>query len=89
MDCGPIVAVEWFDMPEGIRFLDLELETYETLVRMFGDMAEVLATSDAPWPALDVQWSGKKHTKAEFEAMKELEPDMEEDEIKLRFRAFG
>ena len=74
---------------EDIRFLDLELETYETLVRMFGDMAEVLATSDAPWPALDVQWLGKKHTKAEFEAMKVLEADMEEAEINLRYLAFG
>ena len=89
VDCGPIVAVEWFDVPEDVRFLDLELQTYEALVRMLGDMAEVLATSDEPLPTLDVEWSGKKHTKAEFEAMKELQPDMEEDEIKLRFRAFG
>ena len=35
-------------------------------------------------PVIDAQWSGKKHTDAEFEAMKELEAD-----ITLRFRAFG
>jgi hypothetical protein len=33
--------------------------------------------------------SGKKHTNAEFEAMKELKADMDEAEINLRFRAFG
>ena len=31
----------------------------------------------------------KKNTNAEFEAVKELKPDMDEAEINLRFRAFG
>ena len=56
---------------------------------MFADLAAHLATSDEPLVILDAQWSGRKHTRAEFQAMKELQPDMDEDEIKLRFRAFG
>ena len=89
VDCGPIVAVEWFDMAPDTRFMDLELQTYETLLKMFADQAAHLATSDEPLAILDAQWSGRKHTRAEFQAMKELQPDMDEDEIKLRFRAFG
>ncbi|MFQ5764145.1 MAG: formyltransferase family protein [Rhodospirillales bacterium] len=89
VDSGPIVAVEWFEVPAGAKFMDLELLTYETLLKMFADLAPHLAGIDEPLPVLDVQWSGKRHTKAEFEAMKELEPDMDEAEIKRRYRAFG
>ncbi len=89
VDCGPIVAVEWFEVPEGVKFMDLELRTYEILLKMFVDLAPHLATSDRPLDIIDIQWSGPKHTRAEVEAMKELEPDMDEDEIALRYRAFG
>ncbi len=89
VDCGPIVAAEWFVVPENARFMDLELKTYELLLKMFADRVSHLATSDDPLPVIDAQWSGKKHTDAEFEAMKELEADMDEAEINLRFRAFG
>ncbi|NQU61455.1 MAG: methionyl-tRNA formyltransferase [Rhodospirillales bacterium] len=89
VDCGPIVAVEWFVMPENIRFMDLELKTYEVLLKMFSSLAPHLATSDKPLPETDDQWSGPKRTNAQFEAMKELVADMDEAEVMLRFRAFG
>jgi len=89
VDCGAIVAAEWFVVPEKARFLDLEIKTYELLLQMFADLVPHLATSDKPLAVLDAQWSGKKHTNAEFEAMKEIKVDMEEAEISLRFRAFG
>jgi methionyl-tRNA formyltransferase len=89
VDCGPIVAAEWFVIPEKSRFLDLEIKTYELLLKIFADLVPHLATSDKPLPVIDAQWSGKKHTNAEFEAMKELKADMDEAEINLRFRAFG
>ena len=71
-------------VPEGARLMDLELKTYELLLKMFTDRVPHLAASDDPLPVIDAQWSGKKHTDAEFEAMKELEAN-----ITLRFRAFG
>lgn len=89
VDCGPIVAAEWFVMPENIRFTELELKTYEVLLKMFADLAPQLATSDKPLPTIDTQWSGVKRTNAQFEAMKELVADMDEAEVMLRFRAFG
>jgi hypothetical protein len=52
-------------------------------------MAPHFASSDDPLPVIDAQWSGARHTKAEFEAMKVLEADMDEAEINLRYRAFG
>jgi methionyl-tRNA formyltransferase len=89
VDCGPIVAVEWFVMPENPRFMELEIKTYELLLKIFADFASHFATSDDPLPVIDAQWSGSKHTKAEFEAKKELVADMDEAEINLRYRAFG
>ena len=89
VDCGSIVAVEWFVMPENPRFMELEIKTYELLLKIFADLAPHFATSNDPLPAIDAEWSGPKHTKAEFEAMKELEADMDEAEINLRYRAFG
>ena len=59
------------------------------LLKILADLVSHLGTSDTPLPAIDAQWSGTKHTNAEFEAMKELKPDMDEAEINLRFRAFG
>lgn len=89
VDCGAIVAAEWFVVPDKARFLDLEIKTYELLLKIFADLAPHLATSDKPLPAIDAQWSGTKHTNAEFEAMKEITADMDEAELNLRFRAFG
>ena len=89
VDCGTIVAAEWFAMPEKARFMELEIKTYELLLKIFADFAPHFATSDEPLAVIDAEWSGVKHTKAEFEAMKVLEADMEEAEINLRYLAFG
>jgi hypothetical protein len=55
VDCGPIVAAEWFVVPEGARFMDLELKTYELLLKMFADRVSHLAASDDPLPVIDAQ----------------------------------
>jgi methionyl-tRNA formyltransferase len=89
VDSGPIVAVEWFAMPENARFVDLELATYKVLLKMFSELAPKIAASDKPLPRIDVEWSGKRRTNAAFEKMKVMEPDMDEAEIRLRYRAFG
>ena len=89
VDCGAIVGVEWFLIQENTRFMELEIRAYELLLKLFTDFAPHFATSEESLPELEVHWSGVKHTKSEFEAMKELEIDMDEEEIKLRFRAFG
>ena len=59
------------------------------MLKIFADFAPHFATSDDPLAVIDAEWSGVKHTKAEFEAMKVLEADMEEAEINRRYLAFG
>ena len=89
VDAGPIVAVKWFDITSAMRFADLELHAYKVLVATFSDLAKQLATDATPLPHSPIAWSGKTRTKKEFEHMHQVSEHMDEDEIKLRFRAFG
>ncbi len=89
VDEGAIVAVDWFDIPNKARVDQLDVLAYRALAGQFHRLAPWLATKAEPLPPLDVQWSGVKHTKAEFNAMKNPPLDASEDEIRLRFRAFG
>ena len=89
VDTGPIVAVEWFQVPDNMRFMDLEIKACEALVRIFVNLAPHLATNDTPLERLDIGWAGKATTKLDFESMREFNENMSEKEIKRRFRAFG
>ncbi len=90
VDEGAIVAIEDFEVPDGVRVDQLDILTYKALANLFRRLARHLATEDRPLERLrDVRWSGLKHTKAEAEAMRELPPDCPEEEIRRRFRAFG
>ncbi len=89
VDAGAIVAVDWFDMPANPRFTDLETLAYRALVSLFAQLAERLATDNTPLPPSGDVWFGPKRTKQDFERMQEFTADMDEEEIKRRFRAFG
>jgi len=89
VDSGAIVGVRWFDVPDKARFVDLELAAYRELFQLFLELASHLASDDRPLARLDEIWGTRKTTKREFEAMKQITPEMDEDEIKRRWRAFG
>ena len=89
VDTGTIVAAERFDMPPGLRFVDLELHAYKALVALFSSLAERLAGDPAPLAPSGDAWSGRVTTKRDFERMGEITEDMDEAEITRRFRAFG
>ena len=89
VDAGPIVTVEWFDIASDMRFTDLELHAYKVLVATFSNLARRLASDSTPLLHSGDTWSGRMSTKRGFELMREITEDMDEEEIKLRFRAFG
>jgi methionyl-tRNA formyltransferase len=89
VDDGVIVAVDRFDIPPGLRFVDLELHAYKALVALFSALAERMATDPAPLAPCGETWSGTKTTKRDFARMGEVTEEMDEEEIKRRFRAFG
>ena len=89
VDTGPIVAVEWFQVFEDMRFTDLEIKSFEALMRIFVKLAPHLATNDTPLMHMDLRWASKATTKQDFYKMREVDETMSEKEIKRRFRAFG
>ena len=91
VDEGAIIDVEWFDLPPEVplRFDEVEVMAYQRCVGLFQKYVRNLACDDAPLPASTEKWSGVKRTKAEAQAMRTPPRDASEEEIKLRFRAFG
>ncbi|HEV7369364.1 hypothetical protein [Arenibaculum sp.] len=89
VDEGPVVGVELFDVPPDTDQLGLGDLAYQASVRLFGRLGPFLATSDAPLPHLPVSWTGRKTTSAEYEALREVTPDMPEEEFARRLRGFG
>lgn len=89
VDSGAIVGVEEFSVPMGSRFLDLEVLTYQHLISLFDRLLPQLVNLEAPLPHLDVTWGAKKRTQRNFEQMRDVSADMDENEIRLRWRAFG
>ena len=89
VDSGPIVGVEWFQIPDGLRFTDLEIKAFDALVRLFMKLTPHLAVNDAPIEHLDMGWAGTATTNKDFERMRAVDGTMSEAEIKRRFRAFG
>ena len=89
VDSGTIIAVDWFEIPPSARFSDLELIAYKALVALFSKLAQRLATDASLLPACGEIWSGTTSTTRDFERMREVTAEMDEEEIKRRFRAFG
>jgi methionyl-tRNA formyltransferase len=89
VDEGPIVGVEWFDVPPGTGQMALADLAYGASVRLFGRLGRRLAVDDAPLPVEPLSWSGRKTTRAEYDALCELTPDIDAQEFARRLRGFG
>lgn len=89
VDAGAIVGVEMFAVPTDCRFLDLEILAYQNLLTLFDQLAAELVATEQALPALPIQWGKTKRSRREFEQMKVVTDEMSEDEIRLRWRAFG
>lgn len=89
VDSGAIVGIENFSVPPDARFMDLEILAYKNLLTLYDRLVPLLLKTDEPLPRLPVRWGPHKRTHQDFERMKAVTPDMDEDEIRLRWRAFG
>lgn len=89
VDEGPIVGVEWFDVPPGTGQLALGDLAYAASVRLLGRLGRRLALDDEPLPTLPVSWSGGKTTLAQYDALREIAPGIDADEFARRLRGFG
>jgi methionyl-tRNA formyltransferase len=89
VDAGPIVGVEWFDMPDVPRLSDVERLSFEAAIRLFMRLGPLLATSLAPLPHVDEQWSGWKSRQSDFDTMCTLSIEIGAPELERRVRAFA
>jgi len=89
VDTGPIVAVERYDLEDGVSRLNVDIMAREAVYRLFGDAAAALTTSDVPLAHRDIQWSGRCFTRRDFNALCRITPDIAKEEFDLRLRALG
>lgn len=89
VDSGPIVAVEWFDMPPEPSLTAVERRTFDACIRLWHLFGPTLATSPDPLPHAGIAWSGTKSTQRDFDRMCDLPPDIDAREFDLRKRAFA
>jgi methionyl-tRNA formyltransferase len=90
IDGGPIVGVDWMDMPEGIDRLSLDRQSHEKVHALFARLAPEMATGDAPLPQDGTAvWGTRTYTRKDFEALLEIAPDISAEDFSLRLRAVG
>jgi methionyl-tRNA formyltransferase len=89
VDTGAIVGVDRFPVPNEFRFLELEVLAHKNLLILFKKLAPYLVNTTQPLEHIDIQWGKQKRTRLEFKHMKQITNNMSEEEIRLRWRAFG
>ncbi|HZH26203.1 MAG TPA: formyltransferase family protein [Azospirillaceae bacterium] len=88
VDEGPVVDVEWFDIPSGADRPWLALEALKAAVQLMLRWGEALALDPAPLPPHpELRWSGRKWRMADFDALCQVPPDVSEAELRRRERA--
>lgn len=89
VDTGPIVAAEWFRIPDNADVVALEKLALGCLVAIFKRVSGFLALNPGPLPRIFIPWSGTKRTKAECELICRITPELPAHEVELRRRACG
>ena len=89
VDSGPIVGVERFALPADATVEYVERLAFIESVRLMWRFGPALAKDPAPLPALPVQWSGRRSTRAMLRGYCEITGDIARDELERRIAAFG
>ena len=89
VDSGPIVMTERFAIPEPCDLGGLEALTMTRLAQAFKRMAPYLANVARPLPHLPVAWSGRRTSRADYEALRAITQDMDAAEVDRRRRCCG
>ena len=88
VDEGAIVAVDRYDLPPDPCLIETVKEAYQRLARLLLSLLPQLARVGEPLPPIGESWGPKKTTKAQYEAMRLIAPDMDRGEVEKRFRCF-
>lgn len=89
VDEGPIIAADYFTVPDNCHLEQLDTLTFKALLGIFVRYAKHLATDSSPLKPQQIYWSGKKRTKSDCDMLCQIEPTMSGDEKARRKRACG
>lgn len=90
VDAGAIIAAEYFDLPAGADLEMIETRAYQALAALFRRLAPQLLQTGTPLRrAATARWTGPTRTKAQFDALRTLDPSLSPEERARRKRAFG
>jgi len=88
VDCGPIVGVDLFAIPEAIAVRELEQLAFVQLAHLFWRMSRDIACAPGALPALPVAWSGTRSTQRMYRELCDLPAGISAAELRRRIRAF-
>lgn len=89
VDAGTIFDCQRFDTAGVETARDLAIKAYLKLAGLFINNVVALALLKRPLEANGETWSGRKTTLADFNEMRRVPADLDEDEIERRIRAFS
>jgi methionyl-tRNA formyltransferase len=89
IDCGPIVDISSFAIPDGIGVIGLESLAYAHLLKLFWELAKRLATEATPLPERPLRWGSRKNSRRAYEAICDIPLDISKEELDRRLRIFG
>ena len=89
VDEGPIVGVEWFDVPPETGQMMLADLAFQATLRLFAKLAPIMALSAQPLKPIDERWSGRKTSRRDYDRMTDLPLDIDAVEFDRRLRSFG
>lgn len=89
VDSGPIVAVDRFAIPNSANREALDALTYRAMLGLVEKLAARIADVSKPLPPIADQWSGPVRTRADFNALCQLPPNVTEAEFQRRYNAIG
>lgn len=87
VDDGPIVDVEWFDVPSGITPTELLAKANEASMKILLRTGKAIALGEKPAP-IPIEWSGIKRKRSDFMAICRLPSNISREEFMRRYHAF-
>ena len=89
VDEGPIVAAEWFPVPERCDLETLDTLAFQELVRLFRRWSLPLAKQSALLKPKPIKWSGTKRSKADCDTLCRIDGTTSSEEAEKLTRACG
>lgn len=87
VDSGEIIAVDRFQIDDGVAARDVAIEAYGRMARLALNAAPALAQVSRPLRPCGESWDGPKRRMAEYERLRRITPDLPAAEIERRFAA--